>query len=78
MDAMHKLKILVMLLALAVFVAVVILNAGDATGTFKGNANKLALFRGGFHALHHLMTYSALGGLDLFVTTLLLQIHLYL
>ncbi|XP_061212194.1 uncharacterized protein LOC133213743 [Neopsephotus bourkii] len=36
MDAMHKLKILVMLLALAVFVAVVILNAGDATGTFKG------------------------------------------
>ncbi|KFQ43976.1 hypothetical protein N333_01649, partial [Nestor notabilis] len=36
MDAMHKLKILVMFLALAIFLAVVILNAGNATGTFKG------------------------------------------
>ena len=55
MDAVHKLKILVMFLSLATFTVMVMLNAGNATGMFKGNASKLSLFRGGFHALHHLM-----------------------
>ncbi|KFQ33076.1 hypothetical protein N331_03484, partial [Merops nubicus] len=36
MDAIHKLKILVMFLSLAAFMAMVILNAGNATGIFKG------------------------------------------
>ncbi|KAI1240412.1 hypothetical protein IHE44_0008834 [Lamprotornis superbus] len=36
MDALHKLKILVMFLSLATFTVMVIMNAGNATGTFKG------------------------------------------
>ncbi|XP_030125135.4 uncharacterized protein [Taeniopygia guttata] len=36
MDALHKLKILVMFLSLATFMIMVIMNAGNATGTFKG------------------------------------------
>ncbi|XP_053919615.1 uncharacterized protein LOC128851832 isoform X1 [Cuculus canorus] len=36
MDAIHKLKIFVMFLSLATFIVMVILNAGNATGTFKG------------------------------------------
>ncbi|KFO84372.1 hypothetical protein N320_09178, partial [Buceros rhinoceros silvestris] len=36
MDAIHKLKILVIFLSLATFVVMVILNAGNATGIFKG------------------------------------------
>ncbi|XP_032862477.1 uncharacterized protein LOC116965016 [Tyto alba] len=36
MDAIHKLKILVMFLSLATFMVMVILNAGNATGIFKG------------------------------------------
>ncbi|XP_042751253.1 uncharacterized protein LOC122194334 [Lagopus leucura] len=36
MDSMPKLKIFVMLLSLATFTAMVILNAGNATGLFKG------------------------------------------
>lgn len=45
MDAIHKLKIFVVFLALAAFTVMVILNAGNATGIFKGNASKLSLFR---------------------------------
>lgn len=45
MDSMPKLKIFVMLLSLATFTAMVILNAGNATGLFKGNASKCFLFR---------------------------------
>ncbi|KAK2523184.1 T-cell activation Rho GTPase-activating protein isoform B [Columba livia] len=36
MDAIHKLKIFVMFLSLATFTVMVILNAGNATGKFKG------------------------------------------
>ncbi|XP_009910590.2 uncharacterized protein [Haliaeetus albicilla] len=36
MDAIHKLKILVMFLSLAMFTVMVILNAGNATGILKG------------------------------------------
>ncbi|XP_066036447.1 uncharacterized protein [Chamaea fasciata] len=36
MDALHKLKILVMFLSLATFIVMVVMNAGNATGTFKG------------------------------------------
>ncbi|TRZ19781.1 hypothetical protein HGM15179_007347 [Zosterops borbonicus] len=36
MDTLHKLKILVMFLSLATFIVMVIMNAGNATGTFKG------------------------------------------
>lgn len=45
MDSMPKLKIFVMLLSLVTFTAMVILNAGNATGLFKGNARKYFLFR---------------------------------
>lgn len=45
MDSMPKLKIFVMLLSLATFTAMVILNAGNATGLFKGNARECFLFR---------------------------------
>lgn len=37
MDAIHKLKILVVFLSLATFTVMVILNAGNATGILKGN-----------------------------------------
>ncbi|XP_009067858.1 PREDICTED: uncharacterized protein LOC103797393 [Acanthisitta chloris] len=36
MDAIHKLKIFVMFLSLATFMGMVILNAGNATGIYKG------------------------------------------
>ncbi|KAJ7409758.1 hypothetical protein WISP_112679 [Willisornis vidua] len=36
MDAIHKLKVLVMFLSLATFMVMVIMNAGNATGIFKG------------------------------------------
>ncbi|XP_071438165.1 uncharacterized protein [Pithys albifrons albifrons] len=36
MDAIHKLKVLVMFLSLATFTVMVIMNAGNATGIFKG------------------------------------------
>ncbi|XP_017674264.1 PREDICTED: uncharacterized protein LOC108499187 [Lepidothrix coronata] len=36
MDAVHKLKVLVMFLSLATFTVMVIMNAGNATGIFKG------------------------------------------
>ncbi|KFW69259.1 hypothetical protein AS28_02299, partial [Pygoscelis adeliae] len=36
MDTVNKLKIFVMFLSLATFVVMVILNAGNATGIFKG------------------------------------------
>lgn len=45
MDTIHKLKIFVMFLSLATFTVMVILNAGNATGKFKGNESKLSLFR---------------------------------
>lgn len=45
MDAIHKLKIFVMFLSLAAFTVMVILNAGNATGIFKGKASKLTLER---------------------------------
>jgi len=75
MDAIHKMKIFVMFLSLATFTIMVILNAGNATGIFKGNASKLFL-RGGVHALYHLMIQGALDEIDLFVTSLPLHIHL--
>lgn len=78
MDAIHKLKILVMFLSLATFVVMVILNAGNATGIFKGKASEVSLFRGGFRALCPLMIQGALDGMDLWVPLLLLQIHLAL
>lgn len=39
MDSIYKLKIFVMLLSVATFTVMVILNAGNATGLFKGNAS---------------------------------------
>lgn len=76
MGVIHKLKILVMFLSLAAFTVMVILNAANATGIFRGNANKLAVFRGGFLALYDLTIQGALGGADLFVTSLFPQTHL--
>lgn len=78
MDALHKLKVLVMFLSLATFTVMVIMNAGNATGTFKGNASKFSLFRGGFHALYHVMIQGGLDGIDLFATSSTVQIYLVL
>lgn len=78
MDALHKLKVLVMFLSLATFTVMVIMNAGNATGTFKGNASKFSSFRGGFHALYHVMIQGGLDGIDLFATSPTVQIHLVL
>lgn len=78
MDALHKLKILVMFLSLATFTVMVIMNAGNATGTFKGNASKFSSLRGGFHALHHAMIQGGVDGIDVFAASSTLQIHLVL
>lgn len=78
MDAPLKLKVLVMFLSLATFTAMVIMNAGNATGTFKGNASKFSWFRGGFHALCHAMMQGGLDGIDVFAISSTLQIHLIL
>lgn len=78
MDALHKLKILVIFLSLATFTVMVIMNAGNATGTFKGNASKFSSSRGVFHALYHAMIQGGLHGIDVFATSSTLQIHLAL
>lgn len=78
MDALHKLKILVMFLSLATFMIMVIMNAGNATGTFKGNTSKFSLFGGGFHAWYYAMRQGGLDGIDVFAASPTLQTHLVL